>query len=97
MVKLIFALAPGYRGPTLIRGRQLDGLGQVGFLTAGTASSPQGVAEFPSADFISRDVGSPEGQWIDVGLLATFNRPGCYALQLDMPSSTIVGIFRAAP
>jgi hypothetical protein len=86
-VKTLWFARPGYRGPVLIRGRQLDGphtptFGEGGslvdpLLSAGpTVNGENGFREWPGATWVPR--------------------PGCYAWQVDGTNFSQVIVFRAA-
>ena len=84
--KVLWAIDPTLTGPVLIRGRQLDGPGQVAF-------------EDPVMLELVLNTGSYEGQvggWKDNPGYTRVRSPGCYAYQIDSErgSSTIVFIAR---
>lgn len=84
--KVLWSVAPRYRGPVLIRGRQLDGSNRVRFengsvpplelrLQGGGVTSGNGFRERPS--------------------FTRLRTPGCYAWQVDGSSFSYVIVFRA--
>ncbi len=74
----------GYRGPILIRGRQVGGPGAVGF--------GEGHTPYAELQLLGNAMGAPAGQW------PSFTRvqaAGCYAYQVDGTSFSEVIVFRA--
>ena len=90
--KVLWFVAPGYRGPVLIRGGRLDAPGQVRF----------GQAVTPAAEL---RVAAGEVNGIPPGIALVGQRylpsvtrleaPGCYAYQIDGTSFSRVIVFRA--
>jgi hypothetical protein len=75
----------GYRGPILIRGRQVGGAGGVGF--------GEGHTPYDELQLLGNAMDAPPGQW------PSFTRvqaSGCYAYQVDGTSFSEVIVFRAA-
>ena len=80
-----------FRGPFLVRGGRIDGQGELGF------SGPAGRRPFAAMQFaagrsgleIAGLHGWPVGVWMTT--------PGCYAFQIDSPTSSRVTVFRVRP
>jgi hypothetical protein len=73
-LKVLWIEGPRYRGPALIRGRQLDGSRLIRF-----GSGPQASAELRLWD---PSAGYPKG-WLNRPTYMRLRGPGCYALQVD--------------
>lgn len=83
--------------PVLIRGAQLDGPGVL--LFDGGSEQPQFNDDILAGRTLSRllissapDHGSPVAQWLSVTRIRT---SGCYAYQVDMPTQSMVLVFKA--
>jgi hypothetical protein len=76
-------------GPVLIRGHQLDGPADVGFEPDEPVPSGRKLSELT----ITTD--PPEGQTGFAATSVLIPGPGCYAFQVDTPSSTDVIVFKA--
>ncbi|MGE5434131.1 MAG: hypothetical protein ACM3S3_05025 [Candidatus Doudnabacteria bacterium] len=75
-----------YRGPVLIRGRQLDGIHNVRF----------GSGLNPSREMRLRSVGgSSPGSWQNRPSYTRLRAPGCYAWQVDGTTFSRVIVFQA--
>jgi hypothetical protein len=89
--KTIWAIQPGYAGPVLVRGRQLDGPNELRF----------GGGDVPSAELLFRAPGEarpdPPNGWTYEIDNTRVRAPGCYAYQLDGETFSEVVIFRAEP
>ena len=70
-LKVIWAISPRYKGPVLVRGRQIDGRGEVGF---GSGGIPYEELQLPPV---------AETRWRDYGTRLRVRRGGCFALQID--------------
>jgi hypothetical protein len=82
--KVLWAV-PTYPGPILVRGRQLDGPGKVGF-DLGPGWSER----------VSAEIRLSHGPIYGLRPAATFVRtPGCYAYQVDTPSRSYRIVFEA--
>jgi hypothetical protein len=88
--KVIWVIAPRYRGPLLVRGHQLDGPWWVGF---DLGRRPLAELPFPSA----KQVGIYRRQWRQTGTTTRVRASGCYAYQIDGTTFSRVVVFRAAP
>ena len=84
--KVFWIVAPRYRGPLLIRGRQLDGPHLVRFEDG---SSPAAEFRAPAGGVTST------GGFRAVGGYTRLRAPGCYALQVDGATFSRVIVFRA--
>ena len=84
--KILWALAANV-GPALIRGRQLDGDGRVGFDNSPT----------PAPEKILDPTGrtSLRGGWFDFPGSTRVEHPGCYGYQVDIGSGSTQIIFQA--
>lgn len=85
--KVLWIAAPGYTGPVLVRGRQLDGPDEVRF---GTGPVP--VAEL-QLDTAGGSGSAPP--WRDWPGYTRVRAPGCYAYQVDGTSFSTVIVFQA--
>lgn len=93
-VKQLWIAIPDYRDPALVRGRRLDGAGELRFAD----SFGPGVV----TPEMARRLGEPHGTgptggmriWGGYTLLAT---PGCYAYQVDGTSFSEVVVFEVVP
>lgn len=91
--KVLWLASPWYRGPALVRGRQLDGPNEVVFPRA--EGEPATALRFP----IWTGVGSPdvpEG-WRQQPSWLGFRASGCYAVQIDGISFSRTLVFAAEP
>ena len=83
--KVLWAGAPSFRGPVLVRGRQLDGTGELRFERG---SDPANELKLHTNDR------SPDAAgWIDWPSYTRFRGPGCYAYQVDAPGFSLVIAF----
>lgn len=83
--KVLFAVAPAYRGPVLIRGRQLDGPNEVRF----------NQGDDPPAELQLAPARPGNTDWLDNPTSVRFRAPGCYAWQFDGEDFSEVVIFQA--
>jgi hypothetical protein len=84
--KVLWIARPTYRGPVLIRGRQLDGPNALRF----------GRDLNPSREMRLRSVGgSSPGGWQNRPSYTRLRAPGCYAWQVDGTTFSRVIAFRA--
>jgi len=94
--KVLWIGSPQYRGPTLVRGRQVDGSGELHFAEGGPGSlSGWNLPELK----ISPDNQPPADSssvWLHFPSAVLLPGPGCYALQLDTVNSSQFIIFQAA-
>jgi hypothetical protein len=90
--KVIFFINPTYRGPALIRGRQLDGPGMIRF--NGTDDPPLIPDQALLTELrLTADVGGDP--WPSGGSYTRLQAPGCYAYQVDGPAFSYAIIFKA--
>ena len=87
--KVLWVAAPSYRGPVLMRGRQLDGPHAIGF---GAAAVP--VADMQLLAPGASSPGEPPG-WREWPSYTRLRAGGCYAYQVDGASFSTVIVFRA--
>jgi hypothetical protein len=83
--KVLWAVDPAQVGPVLVRGRRLDGLGELAF-------------EDPPRPELHLNTGSYEGQsggWKDYPSFTRVRAPGCYAYQIDTSAGTWSIVFAA--
>lgn len=85
--KVLWIAAPSYRGPVLIRGRQIDGTSWLGF-----ARGPRPLSELQLPPF-PQELGR---RWRDMPSYTRFRNQGCYAYQVDGTSFSRVLVFAAA-
>jgi hypothetical protein len=85
--KVLWIGRPGFKGATLVRGRQLDGPGELRF-----GDGPNPSTELPLN--IDNRRASTSG-WTDWPSETRLKSPGCYAFQVDTPSATQVITFKA--
>jgi hypothetical protein len=88
LVKVLWVGDPAYTGPILVRGRQLDGPGELRF---GPGANPSSELQLDAdAALVSG------GDWFDWPGYTRLKTPGCYAYQVDGTSFSKVITFRAA-
>lgn len=80
--------APSYRGPVLIRGRQIGGAGVVGF--------GEGHVPYDQLQLLNAAQGMPRGPAREWPTFTRVHTPGCYAYQVDGTSFSYVIVFRAS-
>jgi hypothetical protein len=81
-------LEPGFRGPFVIRGRRLDGPGELGF------SGPAGRRPFEALQFARDRWSLSSGARHGWGVLVWMQTSGCYLLQIDGPTFSSISLFR---
>ena len=84
--KVLWIVAPRYRGPVLIRGRQLDGPNLVRF---DNSSPPPAELQIPAGGVTST------GGFRNWASETRLRAPGCYAWQVDGTTFSRVIVFRA--
>lgn len=84
--KVLWVASPGYAGPALIRGHQIDGLNEVRFERG---ADPPAELRFDGADL-------GEG-WRHEPSYTRIRAPGCYAYQFDGIGLIGVVVFEAIP
>jgi len=89
--KTLWYADPAYQGRALIRGRRIDGPGEVRF------DYLEGQSLAPELRVDTRASRQPNGQWPSwVGATRLrVDSPGCYAFQVDGETFTEVIVFRA--
>jgi hypothetical protein len=85
--KVLWIVRPGYRGPLLIRGRQLDGTNWLGFE----------YGAHPFADLQIPPVTGGFRGWRDTATYTRLRGPGCYGYQIDGTTFSRVIVFSAEP
>jgi hypothetical protein len=90
--KVLWLARPSYPGPALIRGRELGGVGVLGF---GPTDSTPSELRFP----LDTGVGSADTAygWRDLPSYMVIPALGCYAFQLDGRSFSDVIVFQVGP
>jgi hypothetical protein len=87
--KTPFLMKKSFRGPFAVRGRQIDGPGEIGF------SGPGGRRPFEAMQFAFDRWGltaaNGERGW---GVIVWMTSPGCYAFQIDGVTFSRVIVFR---
>lgn len=91
--KVLWLAAPSAVGPILVRGRQLDGPGTVGF---GDGATPAPDLLLSDTSNIVGVPGSSPG-WRNFVAYTRIRGPGCYAYQIDTVAGSEVVVFGAAP
>src|SRR5207253_3597393 len=87
-LKVLWIASPGYHGPVLVRGHQIDGSNELRFERG--ADPPTELLLDASGD--ANRLGSGWGNW------PTYTRlraPGCYAYQVDGSTFSEVIVFKA--
>lgn len=89
--KTLWYADPAYQGRALIRGRRIDGPGEVRF------DYVQGASLAAELRVDTREARQPNGQWPSwIGATRLrLDSPGCYAFQVDGDTFTEVIVFRA--
>jgi hypothetical protein len=90
--KVLWFVSPAYRGPVLIRGRQLDGANLVRFEGAGLRVPP---AELRITKNMARAGGAAEYGQRERPSYTRLLGPGCYAYQVDGTTFSRTIVFRA--
>ena len=90
-VKLFWYALPRYRGPVLIRGRQLDGNGTLGFNGKALPRREIRIHRGESVSWAGQSAGS-RGNPSTVRVL----QPGCYGVQIDGTTFSRVVVFSVA-
>jgi hypothetical protein len=87
--KTIFIVEPPERGPVLLRGRRIDGVGTVAFEQA-HASADLMLTDLPPSN------GNDTHGWASDVFATLVKDPGCYAIQVDASGFSEVIVFQAA-
>jgi hypothetical protein len=82
--------AASYRGPALVRGRQLDGSRPISFGTGVVADATELSLTVDTAKTSSRAPG-----WRQWPSIVAVSQPGCYGLQIDGEGFSNIVIFEA--
>ncbi len=91
--KVIWFIDPIYHGPALIRGKQLDGSGQVRFDSEpNEPAAPAAHTLLNALRIIGGGAGDPWPSWPSNTRL---QMPGCYAYQVDGPNFSEIIVFKA--
>ncbi len=94
--RLDWFVDPGYTGPVLVRGRQVDGARDAQFAPANPASPSVGRANAELQLTGNGDVASPSG-WRRWNMYLETTAPGCYAFQIDGTSFSNVVVIAVVP
>jgi hypothetical protein len=86
--RVIWRSAKSYRGPVLIRGRQVGGSGVVGF--------GEGHVPYDQLQLLDTAKGTPRGPVREWPSFTRVRASGCYAYQVDGTSFSYVIVFRAS-
>jgi hypothetical protein len=89
-LKVLWASAPSFRGPALIRGHQLDGPNELRFDAA------TGLPAELELRFLADGSSATPGGWNNLASYTTVRAPGCYAYQVDTAGSSSVIVFEIA-
>ncbi len=100
--KLLWVSTPAYRGPILVRGRQLGGPNGIRF--GGLENRPAGIPEFAEGRLVPSknnqeylNPGLRPSGWHSWAATVFFRAPGCYAIQMDGLAFSEVVVCRAGP
>lgn len=86
-MKVLWIVAPNYHGLVLIRGKQIDGAGEVRFERG---ADPPAMLEFDAT-------GAGSNGWVNLPSYTRISAPGCYAYQVDGVDFSEVIVFQAIP
>jgi hypothetical protein len=86
--KVLWVIAPLYRGPVLVRGGRIDQLGGMGFDAGNTYTRSYSELDLPPA-------ASGGHGWRGAPSHTRVRAPGCYAYQIDGTDFSRVVVFRA--
>jgi hypothetical protein len=86
--KMPFLLKQTFRGPFVIRGRPIDGSGDLGF------SGIAGRRPFEALQFAAGRATLKAGRLLGWGIGVWMTSPGCYGLQIDGQTFSRVLVFR---
>jgi hypothetical protein len=89
--KLFWYVRPSYRGPALIRGRQLDGTHRLGF---NGRDLPRWEMHIRSGQTVGWSGRPPYGRGVPSSIRALV--PGCYGVQIDGTRFSRIVVFRVA-
>ncbi len=87
---------PGYIGPVLVRGQQIDGTHEVHFSPANPVNPSVGRGKAELQLTGNGDVPSPSG-WRRWNMYLETTAPGCYAFQIDGTSFSNVVVIEVSP
>ncbi len=88
-IKVLWIVDPSYTGPTLVRGRQIDGPDALGF--------DRGPTPSPELQLDQQSALSGSGQWPNWPTYTRIKGSGCYAYQVDGTNFSKVIVFSAQP
>lgn len=86
--KVLWVASPVHPGPFLVRGRQLDGSGELRF---GEGPQPEAELLLPAGGTAR----GPDSDWLNWPSYSRLRGGRCYAYQLDSASGSQVVVFRA--
>jgi hypothetical protein len=89
--KTPFVWKKRFRGPFLLRGDRIDGQGELGF------SGPAGRRPFAAMQFAAGRSGLESAGLHGWPVAVWMTTPGCYAFQIDSPTTSRVIVFRVRP
>ncbi len=88
--KILWIIAPAYRGPVLIRGGRLDGSGALRF-NKGLDNGVDPVSEL----WVDAGATSIPADWRNTSSYVRVRAPGCYAFQVDGQDFSEIIVFEA--
>lgn len=97
-VKNLWVVDPEYKGPVLVRGKRIDGLGELRFEGDGGAFievTPNGT-ELARERRFPEELGTVTSDWREYPGSIRFRSPGCYAIQVNGAGFADAIIFRVA-
>jgi len=94
-IRLDWFIEPGYSGPVLVRGRQIDGPNDTRFSSANLVNGPAS----PGSELHLTGTGDvPSGSgWRRWNTYLETTAPGCYAFQMDGASFSDIVVVEVAP
>ncbi len=100
-IKTLWVISPSYDGSALVRGRQIDGTGDIRFSVEGFGSLGSDTETAKGVEIgeeLRLDVGSTtQTGWREFPTAILFKGAGCYGLQIDGEDFSNLVVFQAAP
>jgi hypothetical protein len=90
LAKSPLAMKATFRQPVIVRGRRIDGAGELGF------SGDRGRRPYVAMQFAPRARAIPLGSYKVLSVVVWVSAPGCYAMQIDSTSRSQIVVFRVA-
>lgn len=92
-IKDVWVVAGSYRGPVLIRGGRIDGVGSIELAWNPSTDRGRSLMIDPASPSLQADA---ETGWRSVPMEAFVPSAGCYAYQIDQTGSTSFIVFRVS-